>query len=91
MFGYPSVEEAVGTSLLDLYVDRGEREPLLDRLKQQRKIERWEAWRKRRDGQPIYVVENLIGHFNDRGELCEIQGYLFDDTGASERKRSCVS
>ena len=83
MFGYSSVEEAVGTSVLDLYVDPGEREPLLERLKQQGKIERLEVWRKRRDGKPIYIVENLVGHFNERGELYEIQGYLFDDARAS--------
>jgi PAS domain S-box-containing protein len=83
MFGYSSVEEAVGASVRDLYLDPGEREPLLERLRQQRKIERFEVWRKQRDGKRVYIVENLVGHFNERGELYEVLGYLFDDT---ERK-----
>jgi PAS domain S-box-containing protein len=84
-FGFSDVQEAVGTSMLDLYVDPRERQSMLEKLRQEGKLERLEVWRKRRDGQPIYIVENLIGHFNDRGELDEIKGYVFDDT---ERKRA---
>jgi PAS domain S-box-containing protein len=85
MFGFSSPDEATGTSFLDLCVDLSERESMLESLKQQGKICRYEAWRKRRDGEPIYVVENIVGHFSDRGELFEMQGYIFDDT---ERKKA---
>jgi PAS domain S-box-containing protein len=85
MFGFSSAQEAVGTSILDLYIDPRERELLLERLKQERKIGRFGVWRKRHDGEPIHVVENLVGHFNEQGELDEIKGYLFEDT---ERKRA---
>lgn len=85
IFGFSSPDEVIGTSFLDLYVDRGERESMLESLKHQGKLWRFEAWRKRRDGELIYVVENIVGHFNDRGELFEMQGYVFDDT---ERKRA---
>ena len=71
--------------MLDLYLDPRDWEPLVERLKRQGRIERLEGWRKRRDGEPIYIVENLVGHVNDRGELYEIKGYVFDDT---ERKRA---
>ncbi len=85
MFGFSSAQEAIGTSILDLYPDPGERESLLERLKQEGKIGRLEVWRKRRDGEPIHIVENLVGHFNDQGQLYEIKGYLFEDT---DRKRA---
>jgi PAS domain S-box-containing protein len=85
IFGFSSSDEAVGTSFLDLCVDLGERESMLESLKQQGKLWRYEAWRKRRDGELIHVVENIVGHFNDRGELHEMQGYIFDDT---ERKHA---
>jgi PAS domain S-box-containing protein len=85
IFGFGSAQDAVGTHLLDLYFEPQECEPLVERLRRERKIERLEAWRKRRDGEPIYIVENLVGHFNERGELYEIKGYIFDDT---ERKRA---
>ena len=88
IFGFSSSDEAVGTSFLDLSVDRGERESMLESLKQQGKLSRYEAWRKRRDGEMIYVVENIVGRFDDRGELFEMQGYIFDDT---ERKRAEIA
>ncbi len=85
MFGFSSAQEAVGTSILDLYPDPGEREALLERLKQERKIGRFGVWRKRRDGELIHIVENLVGHFNNQSQLYEIKGYLLEDT---ERKRA---
>ena len=85
IFGFSRVEEALGTSMLDLYIDARQRESLLETLRQQRKIDRLEIWRERRDGTPIYVVENLVGRFDDQGRLIEVKGYIFDDT---ERKQA---
>jgi PAS domain S-box-containing protein len=84
IFGFASVNEALNTSILDLYEDPGERELLLLRLRKERKIENQGRTRKRRDGTRIHVVENLIGRFSPDGELIEIQGCTYDD---SERKR----
>jgi PAS domain S-box-containing protein len=80
MFGFSSQKKAVGTSMIELYVQPEERDSMLEALKRQRKLQGYETWRKRRDGELIHVVENLLGHFTDRGELYEIQGYVFDDT-----------
>jgi PAS domain S-box-containing protein len=85
LFGFSSADEVVGTSMWELYVDPGERDALLAALRRHGKLGRYEAWRKRRDGTPIHVMENLVGHFDDQGQLYEIQGYIFDDT---ERKRA---
>jgi PAS domain S-box-containing protein len=85
IFGFPSAPEAVGTNIRDLYLDPKEREPLLAQLRQHKRIERFEVWQRRRDGERIYLVENLVGHFNARDELYEVKGYVFDDT---ERKRA---
>jgi len=85
IFGFSGVQEALGTSMLDLYIDPREREALLETLRQQGRIDRLEVWRKRRDGTPIYVVENLVGRFDDQGGLIEVKGYVFDDT---DRRRA---
>ncbi|WP_332450389.1 PAS domain S-box protein [Methanoculleus sp.] len=85
IFGFASVNEALNTSILDLYEDPGDREALLLRLRQEGKIENQGRTRKRRDGTRIHVVENLVGRFDANGELIEIQGYTYDD---SERKRA---
>jgi PAS domain S-box-containing protein len=84
-FGFSRAEGAVGTSIMDLYLDPQERRLLLERLKKEGKIERLEVWRKRRDGEPIYVVENVVGQFDEQGRLYEIKAYLFEDT---QRKRA---
>jgi PAS domain S-box-containing protein len=85
IFGFSSINAAAGRSMLELYIDPGERDSILATLRAQRKLAYYETWRKRRDGTPVHIVENLVGHFNDQGELYEIQGYVFDDT---ERKRA---
>jgi PAS domain S-box-containing protein len=85
IFGFASVEEALNTSILDLYEDPGDRELLLAHLQQEGKIENQGRTRKRRDGTRIHVVENLVGRFSADGELIETQGYTYDD---SERKRA---
>jgi PAS domain S-box-containing protein len=85
IFGFSSAEAAVGRSLLELYIDLGERNSILETIRAQGKLAYYETWRKRCDGNPIHVVENLVGHFNDQGDLYEIQGYIFDDT---KRKRA---
>ena len=85
IFGFSSPEEAVGTNMLELYVQPEERDLILETLKRQGKLQDYEAWRKRRDGTQIHIIENLVGHFTDQGKLYEIQGYIFDDT---ERKQA---
>jgi PAS domain S-box-containing protein len=85
IFGFSRAVDAVGTNIVDLYLDPRERQPLLERLQQEGKLERLEVWRRRRDGEPIYIVENVVGRFDEQGRLSAIKGYLFEDT---QRKRA---
>ena len=68
MFGFASVEEARSASVIDTYDAPSEREPLLDRLRRERRLENEERFRRRRDGTQIHVVENIIGDFDEGGE-----------------------
>jgi PAS domain S-box-containing protein len=80
MFGFPSVEEARGSSILETYIAPEQRQALLDRLRSERRLENDERFRRRRDGTRIHVVENIIGDFDDAGNLLEIRGYVIEDT-----------
>ena len=80
MFGFASVEEARSAGVIETYDAPSEREALLDRLRRERRLENDERFRRRRDGTRIHVVENLIGDFDDAGNLVEIRGYVSDDT-----------
>jgi len=85
IFGFSSVEEALGADIRALYEDPGDRDRLLAQLRREGKVENEGRTRKRRDGTQIHVVENVVGRFGADGELIETQGYIYDD---SERKRA---
>jgi len=80
IFGYQSVEEAIGANMEDLYVDQYDRILMLNEIRLKGKKENFELWMKRKDGQKIHVIENSIGSFDEKGELVEITGYIFDNT-----------
>jgi PAS domain S-box-containing protein len=84
MFGFNSVAEALECETRTLYPDSGVRQQLLDRLKEHGKLERIETEFRRRDGTPLYVVQNAVGVFDEQGELVQVKGYMFDIT---ERRR----
>jgi two-component system, cell cycle sensor histidine kinase and response regulator CckA len=84
IFGFPSVEAAIHTNINDLYPDNTIRKSLLQNLMKEGKLESYELELRRTDGKPVYIIENVVGTFNEKGELVEIKGYMFDNT---ERKR----
>ena len=43
-------------------------------------MERFESDHRRRDGVLIHIIENVVGTFDDNGELVQVRGYVFDDT-----------
>ncbi len=85
MFGFCSLEEARSSSVLDIYADPAEREELLSRLEREKRLDGHERLRKRKDGRPIPVIENIIGVFDGGGSLVGTKGYMIDNT---ERKRA---
>lgn len=84
MFGYASVEDALHINLNDLYPSQTIHSTIMRQLKKNKKIDGYEIELKRRDGKTVYVIENIVGVFDDEGKLIEVKGYMFDNT---ERKR----
>jgi len=80
MFGYETVEEIKRTNVINHYPVAANREIFLERIRKERRLERYESELRRRDGSPIYCIGNEIGEFDDQGQLVCIRGYLFDDT-----------
>ncbi|HYW09674.1 MAG TPA: PAS domain S-box protein [Longimicrobium sp.] len=81
VFGFDGVEEAAASDIL--------RQPpapeRLERLRREKRVEHQEMELHRRDGSTIRVIENLVGEFDEAGELAEVRGYVFDIT---ERARA---
>jgi PAS domain S-box-containing protein len=85
MLGLASVGEALATDTTSHYLGADGRRAFLDRLREQRSVDRHEGILRRTDGESVRVIETAVGVFDAQGELIEIHGYVIDDT---ERRRA---
>jgi PAS domain S-box-containing protein len=85
IFGLPSSGEGWGGTLASLFPTGKAYHTFLQQVRTEKKLENYESELRRLDGTPVYVVENALGTFDERGELIEIKGYVFDN---SERKHA---
>jgi PAS domain S-box-containing protein len=79
LFGFASVNEAIGASLRLLYPEDVLAQRLV-RVKMEGSIDADEAELRRIDGQPLHVLDRLVGHFDARGLLAGYTGFVIDDT-----------
>lgn len=84
IFGFPSVAAAQKSNANDMYPDPGKRQAFVEMLKREKRLINFEAEYRRIDGNVIHTTENVIGTFDDEGELTEIKGFIVDNT---ERRR----
>ena len=80
LFGFASVEEALASSIVGTYASPADRDTLLERIRKEGRIVNDERFRRRLDGTPVHVVENILGIFDQDGTLVRTQGYIIDDT-----------
>ncbi len=80
LFGFRSREDAASARITSLYVSPRDRQALLERVRAEVKVSSYEIEMKRLDGSRVVVVENVLGIFDERGELVRIQGYMLDIT-----------
>ncbi|HUP42759.1 MAG TPA: ATP-binding protein [Thermoanaerobaculia bacterium] len=85
IFGFDSVTEALKAKLPELFPDFETRRDFMRRLQEHGRLERYEGEGRRRSGEPLFLIANVIGSFSPAGELLELRIYLFDDT---ERHRT---
>jgi PAS domain S-box-containing protein len=80
LFGFASREEALRTNVGVLYPDASLRRAMLEQLTRQGKLEYLEIELRDLAGQPVHVIMNVLGSFDEEGGLRRMQGYLFDIT-----------
>ena len=90
IFGFASVEEALNSDMYSLYAEPEDREIFLRLLKERRKLEYYESVFLCRDGTHVYCVSNAVGIFDQRENLVQIRGYIFDDTKRKTLERQLV-
>ncbi|MEO8168292.1 MAG: response regulator, partial [bacterium] len=80
IFGFESVDDALKYNLIALYPKSRLFAEVRDLVRFNGKLEHYEIQLRRHDGSPVYIIQNVIGKFDGRGELLEIKGYIFDNT-----------
>ena len=80
MMGYDEPEEACAHSTQGHYADPADRIAFLDKVRREKRLELYEEQLIRRDGSPLQILENVIGHFDENGNLTEIHGFVIDVT-----------
>ncbi|GCE27859.1 hypothetical protein KDA_33430 [Dictyobacter alpinus] len=80
IFGFSSEEEALQTNMSSLYPSPTGYQDFLSLLEHKKRLEYHELDMVQRDGTPIYIVENVVGTFDEQDKLVEIKGYIFDTT-----------
>jgi PAS domain S-box-containing protein len=85
IFGFSSREEAVGRNFADLYIHPEEYTDFVKLLCEHRVLNSYECDCRRCDGAIIHIVANIVGTFDEQGELRQFKGYISDDT---ERKQA---
>ncbi|MGE4559024.1 MAG: CHASE4 domain-containing protein [Desulfobulbus sp.] len=80
MLGYASPSEIIGDRIQKHHFSPETRPQLLQRLQEKGKLERATNLLRHRNGQPVHIICNVIGEFDDQGELVRLRGYVFDDT-----------
>ncbi len=84
--GFESSEEAVGSNISKF--NTRDWENLITRLRDKGKIQDYQSWQIRPDDMKIHVVANVVGIFNDQGEMVQVKGYVFDDTERKEAEEA---
>jgi two-component system cell cycle sensor histidine kinase/response regulator CckA len=80
MFGFPSVDYALGFDLRRLFTDRKDLRRLLSIFVPRLAVEDRDLELVRPDGRKVSVIANLSGLRDDNGRLVQVRGFLFDNT-----------
>lgn len=80
ILGFKTLEEALNTNLNKIHHKAEDRKLMLEKLRTEKRLISYEHELVRTDGKIINAIANIIGGFNQKGELETLQGYIIDDT-----------
>jgi two-component system, cell cycle sensor histidine kinase and response regulator CckA len=84
MLGFASLDDAIGTSMADLYATPEDRDRFVSEVRQKKQLESFRVRLCRRDGRAIETVTSVVGQYDQAGVLVELRGYLVDITASVE-------
>jgi len=87
MFAFEPSDILNGVTALSLYADKNQRKNLLSLLKKKKKLISHEIRLKKKHGEIIDVIENVLGVFDENGELKSIIAYMMDVTEKKQNEK----
>ena len=80
MFGFRTIEEALKFPIDRFYANPSTRKDFIELLKKKKGLELLEVEYISPEGRKIHALENASGIFDEKGNLVQIRGYVFDIT-----------
>lgn len=80
MLKYKSKEEVYAINTSELYFGNSDWEKFINKVRTEKKLQNNELTLKAHDGSEVEIIENVVGVFDQAGELKEIIGYMSDIT-----------
>ncbi len=80
MFGIKSEAQKEEFNIANLYKNPDDRKELLAEVKKNGNVNNYEISLVRSDGTPLYVLGNILGNFDESGELVSLREYTVDIT-----------
>ncbi len=85
ILGYNSREEVLQCDPSDFYFSPNDRASFLGKLREQKGLVNFECRLRKRDGTPVWVLENVFAARDTKGEVTMLEGTMVD---VSEHKRT---
>jgi PAS domain S-box-containing protein len=80
ILGFDSTEEALASNMTSLHVNPEGRGTILELVRATGRAELREWEMRRRDGVSLHVIKNVVGVFDDAGDLVRMRGFIVDIT-----------
>ena len=80
IFELESVDEAKKVNFYSLYPSDNEKENILQNLSASKRVDNFEIRMLTSRRKNIFVIQNIVGSFNEEGNLYQIKGYIIDIT-----------
>ncbi len=84
IYGFASREEALANPAVELYQDPADREQFLAALRSSGRLTAFGSTGRRRDGSPVYLLENVVLLPDESGRPGVIQGTVLDVTASRQ-------
>lgn len=80
-------DEVLDNNASELYGNISDRSEFLQLLREKKILKDIRFKMRRRDGKMIHILENVVGEFDENGELIQLKGFIMDETEQVEAEK----